>query len=462
MINTILLILIVYLALMFGIAWYFSRDESLDSYFLNKKKTRLWMMTFSNAATVMGAGAVVGIVGEVYNSGISYGLSLPISFIAGMIILGLMAKKIKEIGNEYGAYTIVDFFEKRFDKKNKILTSVLQLIMLVVWVGVQAIAIASLSSVLLGFDLRFALVLTALITIIYTSIGGLKVDIITDVIQFWIIAFVFIAMAFIGYTEIGSISNLVSNLTEAHLDPFNFGGVGWMIGIMLISGFLYVGNTTHWQRIFSAEDPETAKNSFFLSIPFLVILAVIVIFLGLLSSVLLTDIQQDTAIFSLMVHILPPSLVGLGFASIIAVVMSSIDSLLIGGSRIIYGSIFKQSGSETKKDMFYARLITAIFGLCGFMIASFVPNIITLGFFVSYLALIFVPPTIAGLYSKKTSSDASFYSILIPTILLFVLFPILKENTFAITTPLGIMIVVLYDICFKSRYKVYNHPPKHK
>jgi Na+/pantothenate symporter len=43
--------------------------------------------------------------------------------------------------------------------------------------------------------------------------------------------------------------------------------------------------------------------------------------------------------------------------------MSSIDSLLIGGSTIIYKSIFKKDQIESKKKMFFARLITTIFGI---------------------------------------------------------------------------------------------------
>jgi len=177
--TTALIVLIGYLVLMFLIAWFFSRRESLSAYFLNKKKTSLWLMTFSTVATVIGAGATVAIVSEVYNSGISYGLALPISFLIGMLILGVVAKKIKSIGDEYGAYTIVDFFHKRFDNKNRILTGLLQLFLLIIWIGVQAIAISSLGSVLLGIDFQIALLLTALITILYTAIGGLKIDIIT-------------------------------------------------------------------------------------------------------------------------------------------------------------------------------------------------------------------------------------------------------------------------------------------
>src|SRR3989344_8522970 len=118
--DTTAIVLIIYLAVMFFVAWHFSRKESVEAYFVNQRKTNLWLMTFSNVATIVGAGATVAIVSEVYNSGISYGLALPISFVVGMILLAILATQIRAIGEKYDAYSIVDFFEKRFGRKNKI------------------------------------------------------------------------------------------------------------------------------------------------------------------------------------------------------------------------------------------------------------------------------------------------------------------------------------------------------
>lgn len=449
--STTILVLVLYLVIMFFVAWYFSRKESVEAYFVNKRKTNVWLMTFSTVATVVGAGATVAIVSEVYNTGISYGIALPISFIVGMFILGLAAKKIKTIGDEYGARTIVDFFEKRFDKKNRNLTGILQLFLLTIWIGVQAIAISSLASVLIGIDYNVAIFVAAAITILYTAIGGLKVDIITDFIQFWIIAIVFIVMAIVGYQHVGSFGNLFSQLPVGHLDVFAFGGISWFVGVLLVSGFLYLGNTTHWQRIFSAENETTAKKSFFWAIPITAFLGLIVLFLGLISVVLLPQVQKETAIFALMNNILPSWLVGAGFAAILAVIMSSIDSLLVGGSAIIHKALFKDKSIEAKKELFYARVLTGVFGIFGFVLAFLIPNIVTLSLIVTYLALIFVPPIYAALYSKKVSANASFYSILIPSIVLFAMFPFLKENTFVVTVLLGVLIIALYDKVFKNK-----------
>lgn len=448
--NITLVTLIIYFTLMLFVAWYFSRKESLDVYYLNKRKTSLWLMTFSNVATIVGAGATVAIVSEVYNSGISYGLALPISFIFGMIILGILATKIRAIGEKYDAYSIVDFFEKRFDQENKVLIGILQLFLLIVWIAIQAVAVATLASVLTGLDYNLAIILSIGVTILYTAIGGLKVDIITDFIQFWIILIVFIIMAIFGYSHIGGFENLFANLPKGHLNPFAFGGVGWFLGAILLSGFVYMANTSHWQRILSAESERTARKSFFISIPFMIIISLIVLFFGLIASILLPGINQDSTIFSLMYKILPPWLVGVGFASILAVIMSSIDSLVVGGSTIIYRAVFKKKQFENKKEVLYARIITALFGILGGFIAFVVPNIITLSLFVTYLTLIFVPAIFAGLYSQKISGKASFYSILISFILLLILFPIVGKNTFLITTLLATLIILFYDKIFKK------------
>ncbi len=450
--SSTLIIVLAYLVIMFGIAWYVSRKESLEGYFVNARKTLLWMMTLSNVATVVGAGATVAIIAEVYNSGISYGLALPVALAIGMLVLGLLAKKIKSIGDAYNARTVADFFEHRFDRKNKILVAVLQIFMLIIWIGIQAIAMASLATVLVGIEYNVALIGTALMTICYTALGGLKADIITDVVQFWMIIIFFVVMVVIGYGQVGGVATLLSSMPASHLDPFAFGGIGWSVGAIIFGGFLFLGNTTYWQRIFAAENESVAKRSFLWAIPITLVLGVAILFLGLVAkNILPPDMQKETALFSLMKSLLPTWLVGLGYASILAVVMSSVDSFLVGGSAILHKQLFAGKNLGAKKELLYARLTTAVFGAIGFVVAFMFPNIVTLTLIVSYLAMVFVPPIFAGLFSKKISADASFWSLVIPTIILFALYPVVGVNIFLLTIPAGVLIVLLYDKVFRVK-----------
>ena len=130
--------------------------------------------------------------------------------------------------------------------------------------------------------------------------------------------------------------------------------------------------------------------------------------------------------------------------------MSSIDSLLIGGSSIIFKAVFRKNEFSERKEVFYARLITGLFGICGFALAFLVPNIVTLSLLVAYLALIFAPAIIGGLYSKKVSSNASFYSILIAFILLVITYPFLGANSFILPTLTATAIIIFYDRIFKK------------
>ena len=76
---------------------------------------------------------------------------------------------------------------------------------------------------------------------------------ITDFIQFWVILIPFIVMFFLGYSEIGGMSNLIHQLPKEHLNLFNFGGVAWFLGTIILSGFIFLGTAYHWQRTLSAE-----------------------------------------------------------------------------------------------------------------------------------------------------------------------------------------------------------------
>jgi Na+/proline symporter len=441
---------------MLGVTWYFSRKESLDTYFINKRKTSLWLMVFSTISTIVGATATISVVSEVYNSGISYGLALIFAFTIGVFVLGLVASKMKTLGDKYSAYSIADIFYRRFDRKNKNIVSILQLFVLIGWIATNLAGLSAISSIVLGVNYSLAIGIAVLVAILYSAIGGLKIDIITDFIQFWIILIPFVIMAFIGYSEVGGVNNLISQLPSGHLNPLAFGGIAWFLGTILLSGFVYLGTAYHWQRTISAENEKVAKKSYFISIPILFILGVIIIFFGLLASVLLKDIPQDFAIFSLMSHLLPPSLAGIGFAAILATIMSSIDSSLVAGSTIIYKEFFKDNSFSEKRKILVARIITAMFGIVAGLLVLAIPSIVSLSLLVSYMALIFVPAIFATLYSEKVSANASFYSILIGFILLIALFPILGKNAFIIPVLSATLIILFYDKIFKRTKSALN------
>ena len=177
----------------------------------------------------------------------------------------------------------------------------------------------------------------------------------------------------------------------------------------------------------------------------MLVLSLIILFMGLAATAIFTGIDQDKALFALMETVLPPWLIGVGFATMLAVVMSSVDSLLIGGSTIIYRAVFAD------KNVRIARLITVAFGAFGFILAFLVPEIVTLSLLTAYFALLFVPSIFAGIYAKNISPEASFHSLLVPSIVLLTTFPLLQANAFIIPLLLSVGIILSYDNIFQGK-----------
>lgn len=452
--SKIYVVIAIYFIVTFLVARYFSKKESLQDYFLNNKSSSLWLLIFSNVATIIWAWLIITVISATYSSWISFGITTMFSLLCGAIMIWLLAKKIVNFWNKHNIYSIVDFFEKRFDRKNQILVFILQLLLLIIRTTIQIIWITYLINILTDIDYHLALFISAWITILYTAIGGLKIDIITDFIQFWIITIVFIIMTIVGYQQIWWLHNLIAILPAEMLNPLNFWGIWFLIGIILFWGLIYIPNTSHRQRILSAKNEKIARKSFFRSIPFLLIIIVMIIFLWLIASVTLTGINPDTAIFKLIYKLLSNEwLIWLWFSCVLAVIMSSLDSLLIAGSTIIYKWWSTNRFFQRRNQLIKAKLLTWGFGILCLIIATFIPDIITLSLLCSYLTLIFVPAIIAWFYFPRVSSNASFYSILIPTIILLSTYFIIWKNTFLISTATAIVIIVFYDKFFKKRDK---------
>lgn len=445
--NLIFLTIVCYLVILFAIVLCCCRNQNIESYFVNKRSTSLWFMVFSNTATLVGAGAIVPAIGETYKGYTALAWVNVTTFVLAVILLGYIAPKIRNLGAKYNISTIVDYFQVRFDKKNRVIMAIYQLMLLTVWIGLQAMAVTILLSQILGIPYFEALFIVMAVCLLYSMVGGIKADIILDFVQFWVMLIVYVTMAIIAGLSV-DVGQMIENTPREVLDPSSFKGAAWFVIASLMMGFSYISSAPHWQKIMSAQSSAVARKSFFYSAPIIFILTGVTMFLGIYAYNTLTGLDNsDKAVFVLMENILPHWLIGLGFAAIIATVTSSLDSMFVAGSTIIY----KEFISNKNKSITKARLITLAFGSFGVLITLVFPQMLDLGVFYIALAILPVTAIILGITTEKFNSNASFYSILISIVALLVLYPFLKANTFLITTPLSVILTLILFLGQKKR-----------
>ncbi len=159
-----LLVLIIYFVLILGIGIHASRNESLEDFFVNSRRTRSPLLIFTIMATVFGGGATVGLVGRAYEQGI-ISFIFGLCFSAGIFFAALLAGHIKRFGDKHKCYTVSDFLAVRYSKRCKLAGGIIYLFVSLFLMAAQFIALSTFIHVLLGWPMFISTVVSAFVII---------------------------------------------------------------------------------------------------------------------------------------------------------------------------------------------------------------------------------------------------------------------------------------------------------
>lgn len=433
MIMIDLLIIFAYLVAMLAIGAIVSKKETLNGFLVGDRKVRTSFLIFSVVSTNVGAGSIVALSAAAYDTGISYALTAAIGILTGWLLVALFAPKIKNFGDESRAHTLGDFFGSKYSDKNRVLVSLIILISYFFWTALQFVAIAGILHVMMDIDFNIALISSALIVVAYTTMGGIKADIYTDVFQFWIIFIALFLVLFpLGLTSIGGLGGF-EVLPSKYFNPFSFGGPAFFFGGIIFGFPLMLVSMEVWQRVYASVDSKSARKVFLASALINAPLLIFPAFLGMIAAITLPGLDRNLALFYLMKQILPTGLLGLGFAGVLAALMSTVDSMIMVGSATVlkdfYINFFNPKVTD-RQALNLVRLFTLFFGLLCLSVAFFIPDVISLQLIGAFVLLIFAPAVIGGLTWKRANSKASFWSILSGFIMTIIALPLMPTVAF--------------------------------
>ena len=431
-------ILGLYLLMLFAVAIYASRRQNVDGYLLNNRKTSASLLAFSNVANYVGAGATIFIVSEIAQGSLVTGLGFVVGRPLSFIVFALIAAKIRQVGRECNAATISDFFEYRFGVANRRLMSLFQLVFIAMGVSIQVIASSWLISSVLGTSYLVSAIILFAVSALYSAVGGIKADILTDMIQFMVIAALFVLLSIFIYIN--------PDFTQSMSKIGNI-GMGNKLGtslvlllVMIVSLIVY---PTNWQLTLSARDEKTAYKSCWYSAGLSLIVQSLVVFFGLYAFGALKGITNyNLALFELIQNTMPSYLAGLGLSALLAITMSSLDSLFVAGSSIISGEFLRKTSDNAIWEI---RLITLLFGCLSFAIALCFPSISKMVYFYTAWGLIPIAVTLLGIYKINISQRSVFASMLISMLAIFIVYPLAGFASIWYIPLLSLIIVVVMN-----------------
>ncbi|EPR71478.1 sodium:solute symporter family protein [Cyclobacterium qasimii] len=404
------LILVAFFAVSLGIGLYSSRQSSknINEFFKAGGNLPWWILGTSMVATTFSTDTPNLITDIVRKNGISGNWVWWSFLLTGMLTVFFFAKLWKRSG----VLTDIEFYELRYSGKAASFLRGFRAIFLGLFFNVVIISGVSLAAikiggVLLGISPIATLLISGVVTVIYSSLGGLRGVVFTDFIQFILSLAGAIAAAWVAvnHPAVGGLENLVNH--ELIVDKLNFipdlANREIFLTIFLIPLFIqwwsvwYPGSEPGGggfivQRMLAAKDEKNALSSvmFFTIVHYairpwpwiLVALCSIIVFPDMASLQAAfpnadASIVQDDMAYPAMLSFMPVGIMGLVVTSLVAAYMSTLSTMLNLGASYMVNDFylrFIKPDSTQKHLVAVGRIATVLIMVLGGYVALHLEN----------------------------------------------------------------------------------------
>ena len=125
----------------------------------------------------------------------------------------IVAKKLRKYSARINAITIPDYFSKRYKDNSRLIMAVAALMIIIFFVPYTASGFAAcgkLFGTLFGIDYHIAMVVSAIVIVGYTSLGGFNAASMTDFIQSIIMTAALIIVLVFGVNKAGGMEQVIA------------------------------------------------------------------------------------------------------------------------------------------------------------------------------------------------------------------------------------------------------------
>lgn len=368
------IILITYFLGVVGLAGFFSKSQkSLKDFLMGGGTIPWWAAAVAGIATVTSAISYIGAVGLGFSTDFSflqYRLALPAAiFVICVVILPFFFN--------LRVYSIYEYLEKRFSLAVRLVGSGLFILFKSSFLAIGIYAPAIIISVLTGLDIVLIVLITGVLTTVYTLMGGMKAVIWTDVPQLLIMLGGIFVIIFVAINGIDGGFAEVLALGKEHgkFNYFNFSLSltdtytvwGGIIGgtFLIISQF--GTDQAEMQRFLTVDSLNKSRYAFIASVLVATLLGFLIFFEGATLFAFYqqrgrTDIETNQVFIRFVIDELPVGFRGFLISALFAAAMSTISSVL-NSLTTVYLSDFYNRFRSREASVSLARIVTLAIGL---------------------------------------------------------------------------------------------------
>jgi len=430
------LLLLVYTAILIRNAW-IGRQAStgMDAYYVGNRSMGGIAIGISFYATFASTNSYIGHAGKSYAYGLPW-VSFALALVAFTYISWrFIAPKLRAFAANFDALTLPDYLGARFcgeadhDRQPLRLASAVIIIFssLLYLVAIFKGA-GHLFQQFLNIPYESAVLLTLVIVVIYTSVGGFISVVRTDVMQ-GILMVIGAVLLFYFVTEaaggVGAIRELASQPDKSYLFEWN-GGISFafLIGLSLSGALKLIVDPRQLSRFYALKDDEEAKRGIWIAMIGLLLVQLSIFPIGLYSHFLLEDVTDTDLIVPTLLNapeIFPIWAADFLTVAIVAAAMSSMDSVLLVAASTSFKNLIRPL-HPTKAELGWTRSLVMVIAVLAAALALNPPgDIVEITIFSGSLyAVCFLPAVVLGLHWQRGNSRAVMWSMTLGTLVLII------------------------------------------
>ena len=346
-----------------GLFGLFRRDRTQENLILAGR--RLTLPAFVASLVSTWYGGILGVGEFSYRHGLSNWLAfgVPYYLAAAIFALFLAGRARKSM-----ALTIPDRLHASYGPAASAAGSTV--LVLVTLPVANALMTGMLLNQFLGLPIWVGIIVGVFFSVFHIAAGGFAAVVWSDILQFSLMFAGFITLFVYSLFTLGGFQYLQAHLPATHFSATGGNPIGY-IAIWYVIAMGTLVDPAFFQRCFASRSVSVARRGIWISILFWIVFDFMTTSCGLYARALLPQLENPTAAYpELAKAILPAGLLGLFLLSILATVMSTVDSyIFLTATTISHDLFWRFKKFQDNKIRFYTLVGLAISAVATIIIA---------------------------------------------------------------------------------------------
>jgi SSS family transporter len=365
-------VLVAYLVLMAGVGAYFMRYMRVGTDFLKGgNRIEWWVAGMAAFMSGFSVWTFTGGAGFAYREGVIgiflLWLAVP-AFLLGYLVFAERWRRSR-------VTTVVEYIRSRFGEGTHKTFSWMTGPSQLMFASVRLFALSSVMSFAIGIPVPWLIVVCGLVIVLYTVLGGYWAVCFTDMFQFMFLFPVACLLMVLSIADVGGFAHFAEASPPGFLNPFG-GEYGWLFLLAYtVSQTTGYNNFAHAQRYFCADTERSAKKIAVLCMALFTLGSFVFYIPPLVARIVMPELgatpngltePSEAAYVAIGLRLLPPGLVGVLLAAMLASSMASLSAAnhIVTGifAKDLYQGYLRPDASD-RHMLVASRLTSLLVGL---------------------------------------------------------------------------------------------------